>query len=590
MNLTDGAFLCLDIGSAGVHAVAARVSFGRIKSSANVFAESRDAAYALKYVADALEERIGASFDSAFVTGNFGDVKSEIFSRLTSWGGEHKIVPQDILEQALRSDDEDSFSALHVIPLRYDLGEFHNMSNAVGHTDRSLHSVFHSIAYSEQGMSRAKSALHAAHLESQGFFDPMFLMGRAARAGKETALFIDFGAEFTSVSLMSARGPMLLEKIKAGGADVTRAIAAAFHVTRGEAERLKISGMTLTPSDIDRFTPADSKHDITKFDLNDAAYAVFSGILESVRDLSAPAVQKYKPSKIYTSGGGSAIPGLPETLEKMFGLPVLSLGAFGAASALAEFVWNRESGRVAAYLARRKKWEKFFGWCAAPLRWRLRTRRRRAVPVMPSTLVWDMRSQATYSKFESAGIGIIHVDIMDGFYVQRIASGIDELRFIRAHTKALLHVHLMTENPEQWAAEAAAAGADTIIVSSGTNGVVRALREIRAAGRRAGIALHPDSPPEVIAPVLRDIDEVMVMSVAPGAAGQAFIENSVARIAALDNTRRRHNLSFKISVDGGINPETAKKCWAAGADLIAVGSFLSEAPDFAAAVQELMEK
>ncbi|MCL1891912.1 MAG: hypothetical protein FWF97_01290 [Alphaproteobacteria bacterium] len=587
MNLTDGSFLCLDVGSAGVHAMGCHVSFGRIKSSATVFFESQDGAYAVKSAVDALEEKIGARFDSAFVTGNFGALRSEIFIRKTAWGGEHKIIPQDILEQAIASGN-DGFSPLHIIPLRYDLGEFQNVSSAVGLTDRALHTVFHSISYSASGMARIKSALHAAHLESEDFFDPMWVLGQARPDAKEIAVFIDFGAEYTSVSLMSARGPMILEKIPIGGADITTRIADAFRIPRAQAERLKTSNMTLNTTDMDRFTPADTKHDITKFDLNDVAGAVFSQILESISNILRPGIEKYNPVKIYVSGGGSGIPGLTDLLERTFSIRCENLGPFAIVGAMAQFVWNRETVRIAGYLARRKKWEKFWNAITSPLRWRVRTRRKKLIPIMPATLVWNMRDAATYAKFASANISIIHVDIMDGFYVERIVSGIDELRFIRAHTTAHLHVHLMTENPAQWAAEAIAAGADTIIVSSGTNGVVRALREIKAAGKRCGIALHPSTPLDIIAPVLRDLDEVMVLAIIPGAAGQPFIESAIPRISALNNTRKKHNLKFKISVDGGINPETAKKCWAAGADLLAVGSFLSKAPDFAEAVQELI--
>jgi ribulose-phosphate 3-epimerase len=587
MNLTDGSFLCLDIGSNGVYAVGARVSFGRIKASGAVFFESSDAAYAVKSAVDSLEEQVGARFDSAFVTGNFGDIKAEIFSRRTAWNAEHKITPQDVLEQALCADDA-GFTKLHIIPLRYDLGGVHNVSGAVGYTDRALYSVFHSISYPDAGMQRVKSALHAAHLEPEDFFDPAFVLAMATRKNKEALLFIDFGAEYTGVSLWTARGPMLITKIKMGGTDITNRIAERFGLKTAEAERLKISTMTLMPADMDRFTPADAKYDITRFDLIEVASAVFSEIMESIYNASRDAVEKYKPEKIYISGGGSGIRGIEQGVENIFRTPVCNLGADATANALAQFVWFRESARISGYLSRRKRWEKFFGFICAPFRWRVSKRRRKLIPIMPSTLAWNMRSADTYTKFASAGIGMIHVDIMDGFYVEKIAGGIDELKFIRAHTNAHLHVHLMTENPANWAAEAIRAGADTVIVSAGTNGVIRALRDIRATGRRAGIALHPETAPDVIAPVLRDVDEVMVMSVIPGAGGQAFMESAVSRIAALNNTRKRHGLKFKISVDGGISPETAKRCWAAGADFLVAGSFLKNAPDFAAAVQELL--
>ncbi|MGI5845729.1 MAG: ribulose-phosphate 3-epimerase [Alphaproteobacteria bacterium] len=589
MNLTEGSFLCLDIGSSGVHAVATRVCFGRIKTSASAYTESSDLAYAIKTAVDSLEEQIGTRFDKAFVTGNFGQIESKIVSKKSIWSAEHKITQNDILEQIFDFFQGEN-SVLHIIPLRYDLGGFHNISNPLGHTDRALHSVFNVIAYNSQDLSYIKSVLHSAHLRSGGFFDPMFLLGSTARLASENSIFIDFGAEFTSVSLWTARGPILINKIPIGGADITKSVAQAFNLPISEAERLKVSSMSLIQTDMDRFTPADAKYDITRFDLNEITESIFSEILSQVQEILIPVIEKYNPIKIYISGGGSGIMGLDDVLEKEFNIPVENLGAFGIVNSFAEFIWNSESSRVKAYLERRKKWDKFFGFLTAPLRWRIFSRRKKFIPIMPSTLVWDMRNLDTYTMFESAGIDMIHVDIMDGFYVDNIASGIDELRFIRSRTKSHLHVHLMTENPVNWATEAIAGGADTIIVSSGTNGVRRALNKIRAAGKRGGVALHPNTDLEVIAPILRNIDEVMIMSVIPGKSGQVFIEESISKIASLNNTRRKHGLKFKISVDGGINPETAKKCWVAGADFLVAGSFLKKAPDFAAAVQELLEK
>jgi len=151
-----------------------------------------------------------------------------------------------------------------------------------------------------------------------------------------------------------------------------------------------------------------------------------------------------------------------------------------------------------------------------------------------------------------------------------------------------LNVHLMTESPLTWAMAAADAGADTIIISTGTYGVRAALSKIKSLGRRAGIALNPDNSLELLKPILREIDEVLVMSVTPGAGGQEFIPNAARRIASLAEVRKKYKLNFKISVDGGINAETAAQCWAAGADFIVSGNYLSNAADFPAAVQSLL--
>ena len=135
-----------------------------------------------------------------------------------------------------------------------------------------------------------------------------------------------------------------------------------------------------------------------------------------------------------------------------------------------------------------------------------------------------------------------------------------------------------------------AAGADTVIVSTNTSGVRNAVRNIRAAGRRVGIALNPESSVTILKDILREIDEVMVMSVTPGASGQQFIPGALHKISVLNATRKKFKLNFKISVDGGINDKTAALCWNAGADMLVCGSYLAHAHDFPLAVQSLLKK
>ena len=92
-------------------------------------------------------------------------------------------------------------------------------------------------------------------------------------------------------------------------------------------------------------------------------------------------------------------------------------------------------------------------------------KKKKFIPIMPSTLCFNMNDLSTYSMFASGGISMIHVDIMDGFYVDKISGSIDELSKIRTNTKSHLHVHLMTESPSIWATDAINAGADTVIIS-----------------------------------------------------------------------------------------------------------------------------
>ena len=205
-------------------------------------------------------------------------------------------------------------------------------------------------------------------------------------------------------------------------------------------------------------------------------------------------------------------------------------------------------------------------------------------------MCFDMNNPATYTTFDAAGISMIHIDIMDGLYVNNIAGSIEQIRAIRSRTTAHLHVHLMTESPNEWASDAIAAGADTVIVSTNTSGVKNAIRTIKSSGRRAGIALNPDASPTILKPVLRELDEVMVMTVTPGAAGQEFMPACLHKISVLAATRKKYGLKFTISVDGGINDKNAQMCWDAGADLLVSGSYLARSADFPVAVQSLLKK
>ena len=93
---------------------------------------------------------------------------------------------------------------------------------------------------------------------------------------------------------------------------------------------------------------------------------------------------------------------------------------------------------------------------------------------------------------------------------------------------------------------------------------------------------------EILIPILKQIDEVMLMAVNPGAAGQEFDDRILQKIKILNYTRKKHGLKYLISVDGGINPDTAKLCWNAGADLLVSGSYLAKSTDFPLAVQSLL--
>lgn len=589
MNLYDSSFLCLDIGTHCVRGIAHRVRNGSIDKSAIFSVESFDTVFAIKSVIDELERQIGKRFDDAYVTGNLGPSKFDMTAKSTTWGGEHKIMASDIRAQLAGITPPENYFPMHIIPLRYDTPNARNMLTPIGHIDRQLVTALGLIFYSHDGLNNVYETLRGAHIQSNGFYDPHFLQNNVFRTKKQTTMFIDFGAEYTSASIWTDRGPVWHTKIKLGGTDITNAIANNFKLDFESADRIKRTVASLIPKEMDRFTPADTAYDFSRGDVNDIILPILIDIISQIKDGCTPSFTKYHPTKIILTGGGADIEGLRDFIENAFAVITECLPNDSNVRALSEYVWSMESAHRKAYISRHERWNKRINWIGKIFK-RKQKNKPKFIPILPSTLCFDMHSQNTYSLFKSGGISMIHVDIMDGFYVDKIAGSIEELKYIRAHTNAHLHVHLMTESPTVWAADAIAAGADTVILSTNTSGLRAALRNIRASGRRAGVAINPDSSVSILKPILRDLDEVMIMSVEPGAAGQTFNPSALHKISVLAATRKKYGLKFVISVDGGISDKTAAACWNAGADLLVSGSYLANAHDFPLAIQSLLRK
>lgn len=589
MNLFDSSFLCLDIGTAVVRGMAHRVRSARIEKSAVFAVESYDTVFAIKSVVDELERQIGTHFDSAFVTGNFGDGVFDMIAKSTQWSGEHRISVADVRAQIAQITPPDGYTPMHVIPLRYDAPTARNMLTPVGHTDRQLISAFGAIFYPLVRLDEIYAFLRRAHIQADGLMDSAFLISAALRPRGKTALLIDLGAAQTTISIWTDRGPVFFKKISLGQTQVTQEIAAKLNIDFDDAEKIKRLVASAVTREMDRFTPADTAYDFSRADVNDVVLPMLVDMIAAAKDAAASAIGKYHPTQIILTGGGADIDSIDEFVENAFAIPVTNEHADAAVRSLATHIWAAQAPRIRAYQARVMRMRTWGDRIGKLFRRRRRVTRARFVPVLPSTLAFDMKSPHTYTLFKSGGISMIHVDVMDGFFVNRMAGGIDEIKYIRAHTDAHLHVHLMTEGPAVWAADAAAAGADTIIVSAGTSGVRAALRTIRERGRRCGIAISPDASVSILKPILRDIDEVLVMSVRPGAGGQEFMPSALHKISVLAATRKKYGLKFTITVDGGINPQTARQCWAAGADMVVAGTYLARSADFPLAVQSLMK-
>lgn len=181
---------------------------------------------------------------------------------------------------------------------------------------------------------------------------------------------------------------------------------------------------------------------------------------------------------------------------------------------------------------------------------------------------------------EKGGADYIHVDVMDGHFVPNITMGPLIVEAVRPVTKLPLDVHLMIENPDAYIDTFAKAGADYITVHvEACPHLHRTIQHIRSLQVKAGVAVNPATPVEMIRHVLNDVDLVLVMTVNPGFGGQTFIDTVLPKIRQVRQLVSENGLDVEIEVDGGINAETAKLCVDAGANVLVAGSAIFNQED-----------
>jgi ribulose-phosphate 3-epimerase len=191
---------------------------------------------------------------------------------------------------------------------------------------------------------------------------------------------------------------------------------------------------------------------------------------------------------------------------------------------------------------------------------------------------------------EAGGADRVQIDVMDGRFVPNITFGTLAVESLRPLTHLPLEAHLMVEPPEDFIEAFARAGADTIIVhQEATPHLHRAVQQIHALGKKAGVAINPSTPAGTLSEVLESLQLVLVMTVNPGFGGQEFIPETLGKIRQIRQAIREHGLDCEVEVDGGINEETARLVAEAGADVLVAGSAVFDAKDgVAAAIQRLM--
>jgi ribulose-phosphate 3-epimerase len=185
-------------------------------------------------------------------------------------------------------------------------------------------------------------------------------------------------------------------------------------------------------------------------------------------------------------------------------------------------------------------------------------------------------------------VDLIHIDCMDAHFVPVLSVGPVVVEGVRRVTGLPLHCHLMVERPVVMFDELARAGADIVTCHmEALEDPADALARAEALGMRAGLAVNPATPVESVFPHLESLDRVLVMSVNPGWAGQEFLEEALPKIERVRHEIDRHGLDVEVEVDGGINERTGRRCFAAGATVLAAASSIYKAPDPAAAASRL---
>lgn len=211
--------------------------------------------------------------------------------------------------------------------------------------------------------------------------------------------------------------------------------------------------------------------------------------------------------------------------------------------------------------------------------------------IAPSVLSCDFANiQRDVEMINSSDADWFHIDIMDGVFVPNISFGFPVMQAIHKHAKKPLDVHLMIQNPDAYISEFKKAGAAILTVHyEACTHLHRTIQAIKAEGMKAGVALNPHTPVDLLQDVIHDLDLVLIMSVNPGFGGQKFIQHAILKVEQAKNLIHRTGSHALVEVDGGVNLVTGLELIKAGADALVAGSFVFNSEDPKATITQLKE-
>ena len=210
------------------------------------------------------------------------------------------------------------------------------------------------------------------------------------------------------------------------------------------------------------------------------------------------------------------------------------------------------------------------------------------IQILPSLLAANVgRLEEACLRAENSGADGLHLDIMDGHFVPNLSMGPEVSRMARRVIKIPLSTHLMVTRPDLFVGPFIEAGANTLLIHvESQSDILKTLKAIKEKGVRAGITLNPETPAEAAFPFLNEVDEILFMTVHPGFGGQKFIPNVLPKIAEI----RSRAPELDLSIDGGINHETAEQAAAHGINIFIAGTFLYDAGNMAAEIETMRQR